>query len=105
MNAGNFSTVTQRLLEQEKLRRLIDQFLDRVQMPAAVQELTNRGMDAVPALLDALERREIEIRHIAHRILEQFFGEPLLFDAAAADDIRLRQAAHIRVRFEKRKSA
>ena len=103
--AGNFSNTTQRLLDGEKLRKLVDQFNDRDTMRAAVQELTARGSDSIPALLDALERREVLVRHVAHRVLEQLLGESLLYDAAAPDDIRLRQAAHIRARHEKRKSA
>lgn len=103
--AGVFSSNTKRLLDQEKLRRLIDQLLDRDRMPEAIAELTRRGSDAVPSLVDALERREIEIRHVAHRLLEQLLGESLLFDAGASDELRLRQAAHIRARIERRKSA
>lgn len=103
--AGSFSTMTQRLLEQEKLRRLIDQFLDRDTMPAAVREITSHGAEALPVLIDALERREPEVRHIAHRLLEQILGESLGFDAAAPDDVRLRQAALLRVRFDRRASA
>ncbi len=102
---GNFSSATQRLLEQEKLRKLVDQFKDRDQMAAAVQEITASGMEAAPILIEALERREVEVRHVAHRLLETLLGESLLFDAAAPDDIRLRQAAHIRVRHDRRKSA
>jgi lipopolysaccharide export system ATP-binding protein len=103
--AGAFSGTTQRLLEQEKLRRLVDQFADRTRMAAAIQEIVNHGANAIPALIDGLERREVEIRHVAHRLLEQLLGESFAYDAAAPDDVRLRQAAFIRARIEKRKSA
>jgi hypothetical protein len=83
----------------------VDQLLDRHTMPAAIEELTARGHEALPVLADALERRELEIRHVAHRLLEQMLGEKLLYDAAASDELRLRQAAHIRARIERRKSA
>jgi lipopolysaccharide export system ATP-binding protein len=90
------------LLDQEKMRRWVEQLRDRATMPNAWHELTSRGRDAVPVLLEALERRELEVRHLAHRLLESVTGEQLTFEADAADDIRLRQIAHLRVRLEKR---
>jgi lipopolysaccharide export system ATP-binding protein len=100
--AGLFSASTQALLNQEKLRKLIDNLGDPAAMPATVAELAHRGPEALPVLVDALERREAAVRHVAHRLLEQIMGETLAFDAAATDDVRLRQAAHIRVRIKQR---
>jgi hypothetical protein len=97
-----FAGPTARLLEQEKMRRWVDQLRDRTTMPAAWQELTSRGRDAVPVLLEALERRELDVRHLALRVLESVTGEQLQFTADAPDDVRLRQIAHLRTKFESR---
>jgi len=92
---------TGRLLEQEKLRRWVEQLRDRTLMPTAWHELTKHGTDSVPVLLEALERRELEVRHLAHRLLETVTGETLPFQADAADDIRLRQIAQLRTQLER----
>ncbi|CAN5496419.1 hypothetical protein BH11PLA2_BH11PLA2_03080 [soil metagenome] len=102
---GLFSAGTQALLNQEKLRRLIDNLGDPARMSEAVQELTHRGPEAMPVLVEALERREVNVRHVAHRLLESLLGESLVYDATAADDVRLRQTAHIRVRISQRTAA
>lgn len=97
-----FAGPTARLLEEEKMRRWVEQLRDRDTMPAAWQELTSRGRDAVPVLLEALERREIDVRHLALRLLESVTGESLSFSADAPDDTRLRQIAMLRVKFDAR---
>lgn len=97
-----FGGTTQQLLEQEKMRRLVNQLADSATMPAAWHELTNRGPAAVPVLLEALERRELEVRHLALRLLESITGKPLVFQADAPDEVRLRQIAHLRAKLEKR---
>lgn len=99
---SRFSTGTQQLLEEEKMRRSIELLKDRNLMPTAWHELASRGDAAVPVLLEALERRELEIRHLAFRLLESITGEQLLFQSDAAEEIRLRQVAHLRARLEKR---
>jgi len=98
----SFGGSTGQLLEHEKMRRWVEQLRDRDTMPAAWHELTSRGRDAVPVLLEALERRELEVRHLALRVLESVTGEPLTFHADAPDDIRLRQIAHLRVKLDAR---
>jgi lipopolysaccharide export system ATP-binding protein len=92
----------QQLLEQEKMRRLVEQLRDRDQMPAAWHELAGRGTAAVPILLEALERRELEVRHLAFRLLESVTGEQLAFQSDAPEEVRLRQVAYLRARLEKR---
>ena len=88
-------------LEQEKMRRLVDQLLDRDSMPTAWHELASKGAEAVPVLLEALERRELEVRHLAFRLLESVTGESLTFQSDAPDEVRLRQVALLRARLEK----
>ena len=95
-----FSGLTQRLLQEEKNRRLVEQLRDRDKMPAAWQELTAQGTAAVPVLLEALERRELEVRHVALRLLEAITGESLDYQADGPDETRLRQVAHLRARLE-----
>ena len=73
--AAKLSGGVQQLLEHEKMRRLVEQLRDRNHMPTAWHELAGRGTAAVPVLLEALERREMEIRHLAFRLLESVTGE------------------------------
>ena len=98
-----FSNRTQQLLDEEKMRRAIDQLPDRERMPDAWHDLASRGEAAIPVLLESLERREVEIRHLSHRLLEAITGESLAYQSDANEDVRLRQTAHLRVKFEKRK--
>jgi lipopolysaccharide export system ATP-binding protein len=100
--APKFSGATQQLLDEEKMRRLVEQLKDREAMPTAWHELAGRGEPAVPVLLEALERRELEIRHLAFRLLESITGEQLVFQSDAPEDVRLRQVAHLRARLERR---
>lgn len=102
---GQFSQLAQQVLDQEKARRLLERLGDEETWAAAWQELAQRGPDAIPVLLEGLERREARIRHLAFRLLEQITGEPLTFQADAPAEVRLRQAAHLRVKLERRKSA
>ncbi len=97
-----FAGQTATLLDHEKMRRWVDQLRDRDTMPVAWHELTRRGRDAVPVLLEALERREVEMRHMALRLLESVTGEALPFLADAPDDVRLRQLAQLRMKLEPR---
>ncbi len=97
-NRTGFGGSTQQLLEQEKLRRWIDQLLDRSQMQTAWNELTVRGKDAIPVLLEALERRELELRHLVLRLLETITGESLRFQADGPDDVRWKQIAQLRAK-------
>ena len=47
-------------------------------------------------------RRELDLRHLALRLLETITGEKLNFESDAAEDVRLRQIAQLRARFERR---
>ena len=103
--AGQFSTSTLTLLDREKMRRLVELFADEGRWQTAWHDLAVRGLDAVPVLLEALERREVKVRHLAFRLLEQITGEPLAFSSDAPEDVRLRQVAFLRAKLERRKSA
>jgi lipopolysaccharide export system ATP-binding protein len=93
---------TQQLLDHEKMRRLVEQLQDRNQMTTAWSELKSRGNDAVPVLIEALERRELDLRHLALRLLETITGEKLNFQSDATEDVRLRQIAQLRAKFDRR---
>ncbi len=99
---AKFSAPTQLLLEEEKMRRLVEQLSDRAEMPNAWHELASRGEAATPVLLEALERRELEIRHLAFRLLESITGEQLVYQSDAPEDVRLRQVAYLRAKLERK---
>ncbi len=93
---------TQQLLEHEKMRQWVNQLQERDKMPHAWHELITRGMDAVPVLLEALERRELEIRHLAMRLLESITGQELVFTSDGPDDLRRSQLAQLRTQLLKK---
>ena len=84
--AAAFSSSTQKLLEDEKMRRLIEQLKNRADLPNAWHELASRGGAAIPMLLEALERRELEIRHVAFKLLESITGQPHDYQSDAAEE-------------------
>ena len=63
------------------------------------------GWDESSVLLEALERREAIIRNRAFELLKFVVRDAglLEFDAEAAEDVRLRQAAFLRARLEPRR--
>ena len=101
---GSFSQPAQQLLEYEKMRRMVD-LLNTDGWQNGWHDLAMKGLDAVPVLLEALERRQPNIRHLAFRLLEQITGDSLSFQADAADDVRLRQIAYLRAKLEPRRAA
>lgn len=99
----SFKGTVAQLLEQEKIRRLVEQLRDRTTMEQAWKELSAKGREAVPVLLEALERREVDLRHVAFRCLQFITQEPLDFQADASEELRFRQVAYLRLRLEGRK--
>jgi lipopolysaccharide export system ATP-binding protein len=99
-----FRQSVHQLIEEELMRRWVEQLKDRTQLSAAWQELTNKGRAAIPVLLEALERRDMETRHLAYRLLQTITGETLDYHADAADEVRLRQVAFLRLRLEGRRA-
>jgi hypothetical protein len=73
-------------------------------LTAAWQALVGKGRAAIPVLLEALERRDMETRHLAFRLLQTITGEPLDYQADAPDDLRLRQVAFLRLRLDGRRA-
>ncbi|HYV38447.1 MAG TPA: LPS export ABC transporter ATP-binding protein [Gemmataceae bacterium] len=83
------------VLEQEKIHRLIDR-LKTEDQAAAVAELLQRGLTAVPALIEALERRDVDMRAAAHLILQQILGQSIPFDPYAPESPRRQQILGLR---------
>jgi lipopolysaccharide export system ATP-binding protein len=88
------------VVEQEKVHRLIDRL--QAGDPSAVGELLQRGLDAVPALLEALERRDVELRRHAFEILRRLLGDQIDFDPYAPEAQRRQQIAQLRERIERK---
>jgi len=104
-SAGQFSSSAQQMIDYEKMRRFVDQLKDKDNWSEAWHELAKRGLDALPVLLDALERRDLDTRHFSYRLLEQITGETLAFQADAPEETRMRQVAYLRAKWDRRKSA
>jgi lipopolysaccharide export system ATP-binding protein len=88
------------VVEQEKVHRLIDRL--QAGDPAAVGELLQHGPSSVPALLEALERRDVELRRHAFEILQRLLGGSLDFDPYAPEAQRRQQIAQMRERTERK---
>jgi len=88
------------VLEQERIRRLVEN-LRSTEQATAVEELVRKGPSAVPALLDALERRDVELRRQAFCVL-QLIDESVNFDPFAPEAQRRQQIADLRNQFQRR---
>jgi hypothetical protein len=65
-------------------------------------ELQRAGMAAVPGLLAALERRDVEVRRQAYQVLQMIVSGPAPFDPFAPEAQRRQQIADLRERFERK---
>jgi hypothetical protein len=92
-------------LEQEKMRRMVGLLVDDARWQDAWHELAQRGLAAVPVLIEALERREGQIRYLTFKLLCHITGEALAYQHDAPDEVRLRQVAFLRAKFERRKAS
>jgi lipopolysaccharide export system ATP-binding protein len=102
--ASGFRQSVHQLLDEELMRRAVEQLKDRAKLTTAWQEIMAKGRAAIPVLLEALERRDMETRHLAFRLLQTITGEPLDYQADAPDDLRLRQVAFLRLRLDGRRA-
>jgi lipopolysaccharide export system ATP-binding protein len=84
-----------RVVELEKIRRLVDSLRAR-DPDVAAAELSRRGSVVVPVLLEALERRDVEVRRHAWAVLKLFLGPGAEFDPYAPEAERRRQLARLR---------
>jgi lipopolysaccharide export system ATP-binding protein len=98
------------VLEQEKVHRLIERLKGEDHAQAAA-ELVERGAVVVPALIEALERRDVEMRRQAFAVLQCLLeAEELrrsatggtVFDPYAPEAQRRQQIAALREQLERR---
>jgi lipopolysaccharide export system ATP-binding protein len=89
------------VLEQEKVHRLIEALKGPGQA-AAAGDLLQRGRAVVPALLEALERRDVELRRQAFAVLQRLLDCGPAFDPYAPEAQRRQQIAHLRERAERK---
>jgi lipopolysaccharide export system ATP-binding protein len=89
------------VVEQEMIRRIIDR-LRTNEAEAAAGELVQRGPVVVPELLEALERRDVEMRRQAHAVLQRVLNAPVDFDPYAPEGQRRLQLALLRERTERK---
>jgi len=88
------------VVEQEKVHRLIDRL--QAGDPSAADELIQHGSESIPALLEALERRDVELRRQAFDILQSLLDGQAEFDPYAPEMQRRQQIAHLRERTERK---
>jgi len=91
----------QSVLEQEKIQRWIEG-LKTPDHSHAATELLNRGAAAVPGLLSALERRDVELRRQALQLLQTILKRPISFDPYAPEAQRRQQLTLLRDQFERK---
>jgi lipopolysaccharide export system ATP-binding protein len=89
------------VLEQEKIHRLVER-LKTTDRDAAAAELKQRGPAAIPALIEALERRDVEMRRQAFQVLQTLAECAGLFDPYAPEKQRRQQLARLREKCERR---
>ena len=83
------------------VKRLIERLKTDDQETAA-DELVQRGQAALPVLLEALERRDVEMRRQAFVVLQRIVDGAAIFDPYAPELLRRQQIADLRERFERR---
>jgi lipopolysaccharide export system ATP-binding protein len=88
------------VLEQEKIHRQIER-LKSPEGAEAAAELIEHGPDAVPALIDALTRRDVEMRRLAFAVLQNIV-HGAVFDPYAPEAQRRQQIADLRDRCERK---
>jgi lipopolysaccharide export system ATP-binding protein len=91
----------QMILEQEKIQRLVEN-LKSAERTASAEELVKRGLAAIPALLNALERRDVELRQHAVEVMQAILHHQVPFDAFAPEAARKKQLAALRELFERK---
>ena len=89
------------VLEQEKIRRLVER-LKGPEAAGAAAELLGRGPDAIPALIEALERRDVELRRQAFQILQTILQGAATFDPYAPEAQRRQQIASLREQYDRK---
>lgn len=102
INRGEDPAV-QRLLEQEKIHWLIDN-LKSAEREEAVAELRQLGNAALPFLIEALERRDVDLRQHAFEVVQVIVRGTAQFDAFAPESERKQQIDQLRDKYAPRRA-
>jgi hypothetical protein len=86
------------VLRQERLRQMLDWLLDDRRQQAE-QEFLQAGHASIPVLLEALERRNPDLRKQAHALLERLLARKVPYDPFAPEAERRRALARLREQF------
>jgi len=86
----------QQVLNAERIYRTIEELRDDATLRVATAELIHRGAAAVPDLIDALDRRDAELRRRAFMVLQHICGNIPHFDPVAPEATRRQQLAVLR---------
>lgn len=89
------------VLEQERIHRLIER-LKTEESAAAMAELVRHGSAAIPILLEALERRDVDLRRQVFAVLQRISDGTITFDPFAPEALRRQQLADLRDRLERK---
>jgi lipopolysaccharide export system ATP-binding protein len=86
----------QQVLNAERIYRTIEELRDDATLRVATAELIHRGAAAVPDLIDALDRRDAELRRRVFMVLQHICGNIPHFDPVAPEATRRQQLAVLR---------
>jgi lipopolysaccharide export system ATP-binding protein len=89
-------------VEQDRVQTLLDQ-LRTPDFQAAARDLLQHGRAAIPALVDALAWRDMEMRRRAFEVLQRLWPG-VAFDPFAPESDRQQQLALLRLRLERKAS-
>jgi lipopolysaccharide export system ATP-binding protein len=88
------------LVEQDRVHSLLER-LRTSDYQAAAADLLRHGPAAVPALVEALEWRDVELRRRAFEVLQRLL-DGVAFDPYAPEPQRVQQVAALRARLERK---
>jgi lipopolysaccharide export system ATP-binding protein len=85
------------LAENDPMKRMVDHLQASDTARAAAERILASGKEAIPALVDALGRPQVELRIRAYDLLKRIVAPtPLVYDPNAGDAVRARQLAALR---------
>jgi lipopolysaccharide export system ATP-binding protein len=89
--------VMHQVLEQERLRGAIEGLMgDEARFQASYMEIMSAGLESIPLLLEAMERRDMEMRRRAYAVLHRLTEGQVSFDPYAPPAQRQQQIAALR---------